>query len=257
MVATRRTTRLQHRKLPTQSVPAEPDSPCALAAVVTFDTPSQPRTPSPSRTLSPQTPHCDDADLSPILPEEPTPARPKRALYDCSSSSEDSESDNEMLETDNENVSVAEDLPNLRCIKGIQNYYGGRLHYQPCAIFRTSHDMLDYFVGLGTKDLQAEANKEWRKIKQTQQQSIREDIPGLDCGCCKRIPRADKGRIRGINARTKLKARNNQRASRSQSVGRLNHTLFVLLQDPNKGCQFQYHLQYLWDHFLPLLLLHL
>ena len=184
MVATRRTTRLQHRKLPTQSIPVEQDSPCALEApIVTFETPSPPR-----MLLSPQTPHGDDTDLSPILPEEPTPARPKRALYDCSSSSEDSESDNDdeaMVETDNENVSVAEalaDLPNLRCMEDIQKYYGCRLHYQPCAIFRTSHDMLDYFVGLGTKDLQAEANKEWRKIKQTQQRSIREDIPGLDCG---------------------------------------------------------------------------
>ena len=113
-------------------------------------------------------------------------------------------------------VGVADDdhcneLPNLRCMKDIKSFYKERMFLQPSGTYRTLYNMLDFYMGLRSKELQAKANLEWRKLKQTNQKDICESIPGPHCGCCKQIPRADKGKRRGINARTNLFTRKSKR----------------------------------------------
>ena len=218
MVATRRSKRL----LPTRPQPPVVPSPT-----------SEDGSPSPQTPVVDGSPtlnyYTSEDERSIVLALEPTPSRPNRTRlvhfedttdesdeddYDggdadadvagCPNDESNAETMVTLLDDDN-------DLPNLRCMKDIKTYYKEALMLQPCGIYRTSYDMLDYYVGLGSKDLQAEANKEWRALKQTKQKEIRESIPGPDCGCCKRLPRTDKGKRRGINSRTKLQTRKSKR----------------------------------------------
>ena len=84
---------------------------------------------------------------------------------------------------------------NLRCMKSLKQFYKAEWKLQPLPLYRVSFPILEYYIA-SEREEQKKANQEWSKLTQTQQKEIRALIPGADCNCCKKLPRADMGKKR-------------------------------------------------------------